>query len=247
MCKKLFLTALLAVGAVWGYRHYNVHISEKGSEPLEAQIRRERDRLPELDTEIKKQIGHVAEREIELKDLDREIVALEKLLGQSRQALVAKEAQVKEAGSLVSDATKEGPERQRSLRELSRLADAVERNQAELKARKEQREAYRNALNAAHDELIAYQNERRNLGTQLAELDAMAAEMRTEEIRSRVHFEKTQLAETAKRIEALRKKAEVRQKDRELQVRYLGNATAAAEPPVSEKDVLERVKRLTAK
>lgn len=246
MCKKLFFTALLAASAVWGYRHYNVHLSKKDNEPLEAQIRRERERLPDLDTEIKKQISLVAAREIELKDLDREITTLEKQLDQSRQALVAKEAELKTSGNLVSDTTKDDPESQRSLKELSRFADALERNQAELKARKEQREAYRDALNASHEELVAYQNERRALGTQLAELDAMVAGMRTEEIKSRVHFEKTELAETSKRIDALRKKAEVRQKERELQVRYLGNATASA-PALSGKDVLDRVKRLMSK
>lgn len=246
MCKKVLVLALLAAGAVWGYRHYDVHINNRDNEPLESQIRRERDRLPDLDGEIKKQISLVAAREVELKDLDRELVNLEKLLDQSRQALSAREAELKSRGGLVADTTNEDPEKQRSLKELNRLADAVERNQAELKARKEQREAYRDALNAAHEELVAYQNERRNLGTQLAELDAMVAGMRTEEIKSKVHFEKTQLAETSKRIEVLRKKAEVRQKERELQVRYLGNATTSA-LALPEKDVLERVKKLTAK
>jgi chromosome segregation ATPase len=246
MFKHILLFGLLAGGAVWGYRHYNVNVSSKDAEPLEAQIRRERDRLPGLDEEIKKQISHVAAREVELKDLDKEIGQLEKLLDQSRQSLSKKDAALKESTSLVADTTKDDPEKQRALKELSRLADAVERNQAELKARKEQREAYRDALNAAHEELVAYQNERRALGTQLAELDAMVAEMRTEEIKSRVHFEKTQLAETTKRIQDLRRKAELRQKERELQVRYLGTGTESA-PPVSEKDVLERVKRLTAK
>jgi chromosome segregation ATPase len=247
MCKKLFLLALLGAAGVWGYRHYNVHVSRKDNEPLEAQIRRERERLPDLDGEIKKQISHVAAREIELKDLEREISALEKQVDRSRQELSLKETELKERGSPVADTTKDDAEKQRSLRELGRLADAVERQQAELKARKEQREAYRDALNASHEELVAYQNERRALGTQLAELDAMVAGMRTEEIKNRVHFEKTKLAETANRIKELRRKAEVRQKDRELQVRYLGNTTAANTPSLSEKDVLERVKRLTAK
>lgn len=246
MCKKVLFLALLTAGGVWGYKHYNIHINDKDNEPLESQIRRERDRLPDLDGEIKKQISLVAAREVELKDLDRELANLEKLLDQSRLSLATKEAELKSRGSLVTDTTKEDPEKQRSLKELNRLADAVERNQAELKARKEQREAYRDALNAAHEELVAYQNERRNLGTQLAELDAMVAGMRAEEIKSRVHFEKTQLAETSRRIESLRTKAEVRQKERELQVRYLGNATASA-PALTEKDVLERVKKLTAK
>src|SRR6185503_10357074 len=106
MFKNLFLLALLAAGAVWGYRHYNVLISSKDNEPLEAQIRRERDRLPDLDGEIKKQISLVAAREVELKDLERDIAALEKQLDQSRQALSRREAELKDRGSLVADATK---------------------------------------------------------------------------------------------------------------------------------------------
>src|SRR5205823_14258918 len=111
-----------------------------------------------------------------------------------------------------------------------------------LKARKEQRESYLEALNASHEELVAYQNERRSLETQLAQLDAMAAQMRTEEIKSRLPFEKSQLADASKRIDKLRNLTEGRQKDRELQVRYLGNGTPPT-PPLAEKDVMERVKR----
>jgi chromosome segregation ATPase len=237
MCKKLFFVAILVAAGVWGYRHYHVKFSIHKEESLESQIRRERERLPELDGEIRKYISQVAAREVELKNLDKDISQLEKQLEQSRKALSTKESAVSK------DETKHDPERQRSLRELNRLADAVERTEAELKARREQREAYLEALNASHEELVAYQNERRSLETQLAQLDAMAAQMRTEEIKSRVHFDKSHLAEASKRIDKLRNLLEVRQKDRELQVRYLGNG-APTTPPLAEKDVLERAKRL---
>jgi chromosome segregation ATPase len=241
MCKKLVLTALLVAAGVWGYRHYNVIVTARKQESLEAQIRRERDRLPDLDGEIRKQISQVAAREIELKDLDKDIKRLEKQLEDTRKALSDRES------TLSKDVSKNDTQRQRGLRELNRLADALERGEAELKARKEQFESYQEALAASHEELVAYQNERRSLETQLAQLDAMAASMRTEEIKGRVHFDKTRLAEASARIDKLRHQAEVRQKDRELQVRYLGNS-APVTPPPAEKDVLERVKRLlTAK
>jgi len=252
MCKKILLLALLAVGGLWAYRHVDWDsVRCKKNDSLEKQIRRERERLPELDAEIKRLISQVAAREVELKQLEKEITETEKQLEQARQAMTARDAELRgdgtlADGALVKDDSKTGPERQRALKELNRLADCVERLDATLKARKEQREAFKDALNASHEELVAYKNERHGLETELAQLDAMVAQMRSEEIKTRVHFDKSRLAEATKRIEQLRTRAEVRQKERELQVKYLGTPGQPT-PPKSEKDVLERVKKLAGK
>src|SRR4051794_1991624 len=103
MCKKLFLLILLAGGGLWAYHHvdWNKVSASKKDEPLEEQIRRERERLPELDAEIKRLISQVAAREVELKQLDKEIAETEKQLEQSRQAMIARDAEVRENGTLV--------------------------------------------------------------------------------------------------------------------------------------------------
>jgi len=241
MCKKVLLAALVAVAGVAAYRHFNVRLS-MGEEPIEAQIKRERDKLPQLDAEIKRYISQVAGREVEVKNLAADIKKLEEQLQKHRDALRTKKAELQAGASAVKDAAKADPEQQRSLRELDRLADAYARGQAELKAKKEQLEANRDALNAAHEELVAYQNERRTLETELAQLDAMLAQTRAEEVKGRIHFDKSQLSERSKSITALRNRIEVRQKEMELQGRYLGKVETTSKPV--EKTVFEKVDEL---
>lgn len=239
MCKKLLLTALVAVVGVAAYRHFNVNLSV-GAEPIESQIKRERDKLPQLDAEIKKYISLVAGREVEVKNLAVDVKKLEEQQQKNRDALRAKKSELQASASAVKDAAKADPEHQRSLRELDRLADAYARGQAELKARKEQLDAHREALNASHEELVAYQNERRTLETELAQLDAMLAQTRAEEVKGRIHFDRSQLSERSKSITALRNRIEVRQKELELQGRYLGTTTQPNNKP-AEKTVFEKV------
>lgn len=243
MCKKLFVAALLAVTGYGVYAHFDLGKYFR-DDSLEARIKRERKQLADLDKEIKQLIHAVASREVELQDLDREIVSLEKQKGETLKSLTAREAELKTV--LVKETRKSEAERQRQLRDVSRLADNFERLDATLKARKEQREASQDALQASHDELLAYQNERRALETELTQLDATVAQMRAEEVRSRVHFDKSKLAESTERIAELRKQVEVRRKDRELQTKYLGGSTTPAAPALSEAEVLEKVKRLTS-
>jgi len=249
MCKKLLITAVLVAAGVYAYEHYvdgKCSFRLKKEPSLEVQIRKERNRLPDLDVEIRKLIGQVATREVELKDLDKEIAHTEKQLEQARLAMQTKDDELKTSASLIKADQNPNVERQRAIKELNRLADTVERLDATLKARKEQREAFKEALHSAHEELVAYKNERLALETELAQLDAMVAQMRTEELKGRVHFDKSKLADMTKRIQALRTRAEVRQKERELTVKYLGNPNQLP-PSLSEKDVFERVKKLNGK
>lgn len=246
MFKKLLFIALLGAIGVYAFQHHFkgrcCFDLKRKDQPLEAKIKRERGRLPELDAEIRKLIGQVAAREVELKNLEKDLAQTEKSLEQSRTAMQVKEEELKLSATLVKEA---GNERQRNLRDLNRLADTVERLDAALQARKDQREAFKEALHSAHEELVAYKNERLALETELARLDALVAQMRADETKSRVHFDKSKLAEATKRIENLRMSAEVRQKERELSVKYLGDPHQPQQPVMSEKDVLERVKKLS--
>jgi chromosome segregation ATPase len=242
MCKKVLVLALIAAGGFVAYRHFNGNFC-LGEEPLEKQIQRERDKLPQLDAEIRKYISQVATREIDVKNLAAEIKQLEEQQLKNRDALKTKKAELQANASLIKEGAKADPDHQRALRDLDRQANAFTRAQAELKAKKEQLEAFKEALNAAHEELVAYQNERRSLETELAQLDAMLAQTRAEEVKARIHFDKSKLAERTKSITVLRNRVEVRQKELELQGRYLGTASQ----PVSKTDtktVFEKVDEL---
>jgi chromosome segregation ATPase len=241
MCRKLFLIALLGGAGLWAYGHFDVKNRLEEQQSLEERIRKERERLPELDAEIRRFISVVAAREAELDKLDREIARLEKELTQARQAMVARNSELRNG-----DATKVDAERKRGLRELNRLADTVDRLSKEIEARKDQREAFAEALSASHDELVAYQNEKRTLETELAEIDAQLAHLRVDEIKHRVHFDRSTLAEASARISKLRDKVEVRQKERELHVRYLGEPSQTISTP-TEEDVFSKVERLSEK
>lgn len=250
MCKKVVIAAVLVAAGVIGARAFQRYDGKccfsKKETSLEQQIGQLRNRLPDLDGEIRKLIGQVAAREVELKQLEADLGQTEKQLDNARSAMLAKEDELKVGASLVKEELKVSPDRQRAVKELNRLADTVERLESGIKARKEQREAFKEALHSCHEQLVAYKNERLALETELAKLDAQVAQMRAEEIKSRVHFDKTKLADMTKRIQQLRTRIEVRQKERELSVKYLGDGSQTT-PALSEKEVLERVKRLTSK
>jgi chromosome segregation ATPase len=245
MCKKLFVLGLIAAGAFMVYRHYDVKVRPKNDSP-EAQIRREREKMSELDGEIRKYISLVAAREVDVKNLDKEIKKLRQEVSQLEQTTVSKTAELKSSGNLVKDSTKNDPERNRAVRELNRIADALARNKAELQAKEEQFDAEKEALDAAHEELVAYQNEKRSLETELAQLDARVAHLRVDEIKNREHFDKSALAQRTSSIKELRNRIEVREKERELRTRYLGTPAQPISTP-SEKDVLDKVEKLTGK
>jgi chromosome segregation ATPase len=240
MCKKVLILALVAAAGFVAYRHFNGNFC-LGEQPLEKQIQRERDKLPQLDAEIKKYISQVATREIDVKNLAAEIKQLEELQLKNREALALRKTELQ--GDVTHKAVKVDPDQQRKFRDLDRQANAFSRAQAELKAKKEQLEAFKEALNAAHEELVAYQNERRSLETELAQLDAMLAQTRAEEVKARIHFDKSKLAERTKSITALRNRVEVRQKELELQGRYLGSASQPVSKTES-KSVFEKVDEL---
>ncbi len=248
MCKKFLLVAFLAivgVAGVYACNHLNIKLSPKDESP-EAQIRRERERLPELDAEIRKYISLVAAREVEVKNLEKDLVGLRKQVADLEKTVTTKAVELRSSATQVKEETRPPHERSRALKELNRQADTLSRLKAELKAKEDQFDAEKEALDAAHEELVAYQNEKRGLETELSQLDAKLAHMRVDEIKARTHFDKSALAERSQRIEALRQQIEVREKERELRVRYLGTGESTT-PSVNEKDVFEKVDKLTGR
>ena len=115
-------------------------------------------------------------------------------------------------------------------KELGRLINAYKRCDEDLKTKEAKLDAYKEALEAAHDELIAYQNERREQEIELARLEASVAQMRVEEIKTSLPFDRSKLAQIKKNTEGLRNKVQVRQKELELQGRYIGKNRPAAAP-----------------
>src|SRR5262245_39767289 len=120
MFKKLLLVALVAVIGVVAYRHFNLRLC-RADESIESQLRRERDKLPQLDAEIKRYISLVAAREVEVKNLAGDIKNLEEQQKKNRETLKARKGDLQASASLVKDATKTDPEHQRALRDLDRL------------------------------------------------------------------------------------------------------------------------------
>ena len=85
------------------------------------------------------------------------------------------------------------------------------------------------------------EKERREQEVELNRLKAMVAQMRAEEIKSKVTFNKTKLSQVKKRVAELSKEIEVRQRQLELEGRYLGKSAKTDEKP---RDVLKEVDEL---
>lgn len=223
MCKKAIIALLVVGGGVWAYKHFDITFRRKDNS-IEKQIAKQREALAGLDKEIRKNLSGVARREIEVKDLEKNIREVEVNQAENKKYILARRGELKADGSLTAALSDE--QRQEAERELGRAVAAYKRCDSDLVAKKAKLKALKEALDAAHEELMAYQNQRRGLETELAELEAMVARLRTEEIRARVNVNSTELAELTQRNAELKQEIEVRIKEVELEGRYIGKPSA---------------------
>src|SRR5262249_54424550 len=147
---------------------------------------------------------------------------------------------LKSEASLVA-AGEKSDEVRRAEKELGRLLTSYKNCEVELQAKKAKLEALNDAIGSATEEVQAYQTERRDLEVELSRLKAIVAQMRAEEIKSRVTFNKTELSQAKKRTAKLRKEIEVRKRQLELEGRYLGKSSKSDEKP---RDVLKEADEL---
>src|SRR5262249_60634700 len=92
-------------------------------------------------------------------------------------------------------------------------------------------------------EVAVSQNERGHKEVELNRCKAMVPQMRAEEIKSKVTFNKTKLSQVKKRTAELRKEIEVRQRQLDLEGRYLGKSAKTDDKP---RDVLKEADELFA-
>jgi chromosome segregation ATPase len=255
MCKKFMFTLILGLGivaAVMASRKYDLEVSAKKKEKpqppspsrtFEPQIQAQRALLAGLDSEIKKYLHDVAIREVEVRNLEKDLADTRSRQEENKKHIQAVRDDLK-GGDVSKVSTKSEAARARQERELGRLLGAFKRCEEDLKTKEAKLEAYRDALEAAHDELVAYQSERRDQEIELARLEASVAKMRVEEVKTAIPFDRSKLAEIKKNIDALRNKLEVRQKELELQGRYLGTTRPATPTKEPNRDVLAEADEL---
>jgi len=239
MCKKLVVLALVATAGVFAFTRFSHKLCRKDTS-LEAQIHEQEQILAGLDDEITRHLRQIAERDVDVSYLRREIKDIETRQAENKKVLQAKRAALTSDSSLVA-AGEKPYEVRRSEKELARLLDSYKNCEAELQSKKAKLEALEDAVGSANDEVQAYQNERREQEVELNRLKAMVAQMRAEEIKSRVTFNKTKLSQVKKRTAELRKEIEVRKRQTELEGRYLGKS---AKPDEKARDILKEADEL---
>lgn len=243
MCCKKFTTTIFLVGLVaLGYLGFQ-RWQEKSMTP-EEQITQMKHDLANLDGEIKKNLNNIAQREIEITYLKKEIDGIRTRQEENKQVILAKRSELRPDSSLVRSNPLPTDQQEREERELTRLVDAYKRCQAEVQIKEEKLKAYEEALDAAYSQLVAYQEQRGALEVELAQLETLLAQTRAEEVKSDIHFDQSKLSDIAKRTAELRKKLEVRQKELELTGRYLGESKPKTEPKIDNRDVLSEIDEL---
>lgn len=243
MCRKFTVFAvglLLGAGALVAYKKADGrYFNRKPS--IEKQIKDQRDRLATLDHEIKRYLNKVAVREVEVKKLETDIQDTKARQAEGKKRILALREQIRADAALVKS---DDAARKRTEKELTRLFHAYKRCDAELKAKEEKLDAYNEALDAAHDELSAYQNERRDQDNELARLEAMVARVRAEEIKTNLPFDRSKLSAVKKQNAQIRERIEVRQKELELEGRYLETAVRLEPAEPNKKGILAEVDEL---
>jgi chromosome segregation ATPase len=243
MCRKFTVFAvglLLGAGALVAYKKADGrYFNRKPS--VEKQIKDQRDRLANLDHEIKRNLNKVAVREVEVKKLEKDIQDTKARQGEAKKRILALREQIKADATLVKS---DDAGRKKTEKELTRLFHAYKRCDAELKAKEEKLDAYNEALDAAHDQLSAYQNQRREQDNELARLEAMLARVRAEEIKTNLPLDESKLAAVKREIAQIRERVEVRQKELELEGRYLETAVRSEPAEPNKKAIVDEIDEL---
>src|SRR5262249_2330863 len=137
---------------------------------LETQIQEQRTILGGLDSEIVQYLHGVAVREVEVGNLDKDIKETQQRQVENKKHIQALRDELK--STEVTKVSTKNDSRTRLEKELGRVINAYKRCEEDLKTKEAKLDAYKEALEAAHDELIAYQNERREQEIELARLEA---------------------------------------------------------------------------
>jgi chromosome segregation ATPase len=209
---------------------YNyIHRSAVRSVPPEIELQRAHDLLEALGPELQDTVMRVAQEEVELEELKREIDAYASRLEAARSRVRALRDELGEASF--------GRSRKAAVAELSRQFTALKHAEQVLAAKREVGEAREKSLATAIDSLKDIQLRRVALEADIARLTSTIRLVRMHDRGRIAAADPPQLARAERLVKELRQRFAVRERALDFQTQYL-DAPALEE---TEPELLERV------
>lgn len=232
MLKKALwgFAAVTALGLVSFGRDFLSYLTVAGSEarqalrsnvPVEFEIRRARDLVANLGPEIRKCLEVIAEEEVALEQLNREIAGCEAGLGQQKQEILLLRGQVEQnqpsyrfAGRTYTTADLKSDLNQRFAR--FKTAESTLASRQSVRNQREQ------ALVAVRQKLDSMLNERRTLEVEIEHLESRHRQIQTASSTSRVQLDDSQLSRARSLVANLNRQLDVQSRLLDSEGKFTG-------------------------
>jgi DNA repair exonuclease SbcCD ATPase subunit len=219
----LLLVSWAGLGSYVSTAWNNVRSSMKRQVPLEFEIQRVRNQVAQLIPDMKKNFRAVAEQEVAVEDLKRELADRRVTLQQQKDNIRTM-ARDLESGvtPLVYDGQAYDVERVKAKLEHDFASYLTA--EAELKAKQQLLDSRQQALDAAKQQLASIRQQKEQLELQVAELEAKLQTVRLAQTRSQWHIDDSKLGQCKAAIADIRHRLDVEVRQTELEGQFASDA-----------------------
>ena len=193
----------------------------KAEVPIEFEIQRARDMVANLLPDIRECMHVIAEEEVNVEHLSKEIARAENDLGKQKDEILALRRHI-DSGRQVYQTSTRAFSCNEVKRDLSSRFDRYKTAETTVASKRQILHAREQSVSAAREKLEGMLNEKRNLEVQLENLDARLKTVQAAQTASNVQLDDSQLARAKKLIGELNKQLDVAQKMLDADGKFTG-------------------------
>jgi hypothetical protein len=193
----------------------------KAEVPIEFEIQRARDMVANLVPDIRQCMHVIAEEEVNVEHLSKEIARAENDLGKQKDEILALRRHV-DSGRQVYQTASRNYSCNEVKRDLSSRFDRYKTAETTIASKRQILQAREQSVIAAREKLEGMLNEKRNMEVQLENLDARLRTVQAAQTASSVQLDDSQLARAKKLIGELNKQLDVAQKMLDADGKFTG-------------------------
>lgn len=193
----------------------------KAEVPIEFEIQRARDMVANLVPDIRQCMHVIAEEEVNVEHLSKEIARAENDLGKQKDEILALRRHV-DSGRQVYQTSSRSYSCNEVKRDLSSRFDRYKTAETTIASKRQILQAREQSVIAAREKLEGMLNEKRNMEVQLENLDARLKTVQAAQTASSVQLDDSQLARAKKLIGELNKQLDVAQKMLDADGKFTG-------------------------
>lgn len=193
----------------------------KAEVPVEFEIQRARDMVANLVPDIRQCMHVIAEEEVNVEHLSKEIARAENELGKQKDEILALRRHI-DSGRQVYQTSTRAYSCNEVKRDLSSRFERYKTAETTIASKRQILLARENSVSAAREKLEGMLNEKRNLEVQLEHLDARLKTVQAAQTASNVQLDDSQLARAKKLIGELNKQLDVAQKMLDADGKFTG-------------------------